>query len=234
MSQAKELAWAKEVIGHQFNDPDLLHTSLTHASVADSRLKSNERLEFLGDAVLDLIVCDELYRRFGDWLEGDLTKVKSVVVSGRTCAKIADEIGLAKLLILGNGIDRQSNLPMSVRGAVYESVIGAVFIDGGLDAVRPFVLRTLAKHIDRCSESQIHDNFKSALQQYTQRHMSATPHYESLDEQGPDHSKCFKVAVVIAGRRYPGAWGPNKKEAEQEAARLALEALQSRRADTSS
>ena len=228
MCKTEAVTCAQQIVGHSFNDPDLLITALTHSSVADTRLASNERLELLGDAVLGLIVCEELYRRFHDWLEGDLTKAKSIVVSRRVCATIADEIGLTKLLILGNGIDAESNLPISLRAAVLEAVIGAVFLDGGLEPARGFVLRTVSKHIDECTASENRENHKSALQQYAQRWLGMTPQYEALDEQGPDHSKCFEVCVVIRGERFPSAWGQSKKEAEQEAAQHALELLTTR------
>ncbi len=225
MDRRKVLVVAQETLGHQFADEGLLLTALTHASIADTRLASNERLEFLGDAILGMVVCEELYRRFSDWQEGELTKVKSVVVSRRTCASISDETGLSQMLILGNGIGVNSELPLSVRAAVFEAMIGALFLDSGLDVTRRFILAATKSYIDECSMSQTHDNFKSALQQYVQRHMATTPKYETMDEQGPDHSKCFEIAVVVSGRRYPSAWGPSKKEAEQAAARLALDML---------
>jgi ribonuclease-3 len=193
--------------------------------VANTRLESNERLELLGDAVLGMVICDELFRRFAEWLEGDLTRVKSTLVSRRVCAQVSDATGLTSLLILGNGIEAGSRLPVSVRAAVLESVVGAVYVDGGLEPARQFILRSMAGPIEKCVAGESHDNYKSALQQYTQRWMSATPHYLTLDEQGPDHSKCFEVCVVINGRRFPSAWGPNKKHAEQEAARKAMEKL---------
>jgi len=217
---------AQKVLGYRFQSTDLLIKSLTHASRADSRVKSNERLEFLGDAVLGLVVCDELYRRFAGWLEGDLTKVKSMVVSRRVCAEIADEIGLTQLLILGNGIDPQSGLPVSLRAAVYEAVIGALHVEGGFEIAKEFILRTASNHIDTWSTSENRENYKSALQQYAQQWLGATPRYEALDEQGPDHAKCFEVCVVIGSERFPSAWGPNKKDAEQKAAYRALEMLQ--------
>ena len=225
MTRADAVVRAQKILGYSFRDLDLLVTALTHSSVADTRLASNERLEFLGDAVLGLVVCEELYRRFPEWLEGDLTKAKSIVVSGRVCAEIADEVGLTKLLILGNGIDPETTLPISLRAAVYEAVIGAEFIDDRLGPAGAFILRTVAKHIDECAASENRENDKSALQQYAQRCLGATPQYETLDEQGPDHSKCFEVCVVIAGQRFPSAWGSSKKEAEQEAAQRALERL---------
>ena len=228
MSEADVWACAQQIVGHRFSDPALLVTSLTHSSVADSRLQSNERLEFLGDAILGLVVCEELYRRFDDWQEGELTKVKSVVVSRRICAEIADETGLTDLLILGNGIGGKNTLPTSLRAAVLEAVIGAVFLDGGLEPARGFILKNVSKYLDHFAASLTHDNYKSTLQQYAQRWLSATPVYETLDEQGPDHSKCFEMCVVIAGERFPSAWGPSKKEAEQEAARRALDTLTER------
>ncbi|UCF33777.1 MAG: ribonuclease III [Phycisphaerales bacterium] len=225
MNEVDLLTHGQELVEHVFDDPSKLLVALTHSSIADTRLESNERLEFLGDAVLGLIVCEDLYRRFPDWLEGDLTKVKSAVVSRRTCATVSDEIGLTDLLILGKGVAARSNLPVSLRAAVFESVVGALFLDGGFEAAKPFVLEHMRKHIDKSVESEDQGNHKSALQQYAQRWLSATPQYETLDEQGPDHSKCFEVCVAVAGERYPSAWGPSKKAAEQEAARRTLDLL---------
>lgn len=219
------LSRAQNAIDYTFRSPELLRTALTHSSIAGSRLESNERLEFLGDAVLGMVVCAELFRRFPDWLEGDLTKVKSAVVSRRVCAEVADEIGLTDLLILGNGIDARSSLPTSLRAAVLESVIGAMFFDGGMPPTERFILRVMSPAIDRCAASEHQDNHKSALQQYVQKRFASTPYYQALDEQGPDHSKCFEVCVVLEGERFPSAWGSTKKQAEQEAARRALERL---------
>ena len=112
-----------------------------------------------------------------------------------------------------------------LRAAVLESVIGALYLDAGLDATRRFVLQTVGRTIRECADSDTHENYKSVLQQHSQRYLAASPRYEALDEQGPDHSKCFEVCVTVAGERYPSAWGPTKKEAEQRAARRALEAL---------
>ncbi len=228
MVDADLSARAQQLLGHTFHDTRLLHTSLTHSSVANTRVESNERLEFLGDAVLGMVICEELYRRYAQWLEGDLTKVKSVIVSRRICAEIADTIGLTELLVLGNGIGAKNNLPVSLRAAVYEAVIGALFLDGGVEVARNFILRTISPHLAAATGTGSHENYKSSLQQYAQRRLSATPNYEALDEQGPDHSKCFEVCVVLDGERFPSAWGPSKKEAEQEAAKRALETLRER------
>jgi ribonuclease-3 len=216
---------AESVLGYRFLNPELLRESLTHASIADSRLKSNERMEFLGDAVLDLIVCEELYRRFPHFLEGELTKVKSAVVSRRTCAEIARETGLHTLLIIGKGISNREQMPHSLAAAVYESIVAAIYLDGGFEPAKQYVLRTMRPKIDALSSNDHQHNYKAMLQQHAQRLLGATPNYELLDEKGPDHSKCFEVCVEISGRRFPGAWGPNKKMAEQKAALRALEEL---------
>ena len=216
---------AEQVLGHRFNNPDLLKEALTHASIADNRLDSNERMEFLGDAVLDLIVCEALYHRFPSYQEGDLTKVKSAVVSRRTCAEVANETGLTDLLIIGKGISSRSSMPSSLAAAVYESIVAAVYLDGGFEVVKQYVLRTMTPKLEEISSNAHQQNFKAMLQQHAQKIIGATPMYELLDEKGPDHSKCFEICVCIEGRRFTSAWGPNKKMAEQKAALLALEDL---------
>lgn len=226
VSDSEALQALQEAIGYKFRDPKLLACALTHASIANTRVNSNERLEFLGDAILGMAVCSYLYRRFPDYLEGEMTKVKSAVVSRRTCAQIARELGLTKCLYMGKGMTSRGQLPSSVAAAVYEALIAAVYIDSGsLDRACEFVLATIEKHLLRATASEHQRNFKSQLQQHAQQVLGATPNYELLDEKGPDHSKCFEVGVVIKGRRYSSAWGPSKKEAEQKAAYLALREL---------
>ena len=214
---------AEKVLGHTFNDPDLLKEALTHASIADNRLDSNERMEFLGDAVLDLIICEALYQRFPSYQEGDLTKVKSAVVSRRTCAEVANETGLTDLLIIGKGISSRNQMPSSLAAAVYESIVAAIYLDGGFEVAKEYVLRTMTPKLEEIAANAHQHNYKAVLQQHAQKVLGATPMYELLDEKGPDHSKCFEVCVCIEGRRYTSAWGPNKKMAEQKAALLALE-----------
>ncbi len=212
-------------IGYRFNDLDLLRLALHHASSANHRRDSNERMEFLGDAVLSLTVCDFLYNRMPEALEGDMTKIKSAVVSRRTCARVALDLHLTEGLGLGQGMDAGEHLPSSLAAGTLEAVIAAIYLDGGLEPARCFILKHMGDELERAMCSQHQFNFKSQLQQWAQREMSATPLYELLDEKGPDHAKCFEVAVTIAGRQFPSAWGPNKKEAEQKAARLALVTL---------
>jgi ribonuclease-3 len=219
------LEQAQQILGYRFRDLALLETSLTHASIADSRVVSNERLEFLGDSVLGLIVCDYLYVNFPHLLEGDLTKIKSAAVSRRMCARIATELGLDSLLLLGKGMMTRTALPASLSAAVLESVIGAVYIDSGMESVRTFLLPLLAPHIDQAASSGHQQNFKSVLQQYAQRRFDAAPIYIMVDEKGPDHAKCFEVCVEVGPRRFPSCWAASKKQAEQQAAYRALEVL---------
>jgi len=215
----------EQIIGYRFNDENLLQEALTHSSVADHHLASNERMEFLGDAVLGFVVCEYLYSQFPDLREGDLTKIKSAVVSRKVCAMISDKTGLTELLSLGKGMTDRGELPSSIAAAVYESIVAAIYLDGGLAAARRFILEHMAPAIVDAEESSHQNNYKSLLQQHAQRAMADLPIYTLLDEKGPDHSKCFEVAVDIAGRRFPAAWGGSKKEAEQNAALNALAEL---------
>jgi ribonuclease-3 len=216
------LARCQEVIDYQFRSTELLRGSLTHASGADSRLTSNERLEFLGDAILGSVVCELLYHQFPEFLEGDLTRIKSVVVSRRTCTKISRQLGLEQFLILGKGMSTQTQVPPSVLADVFESLIAAIYLDGGIESARGFIHRHMGPEIERAGNGYHGGNYKSVLQQLSQKEFGSTPVYQVLDEKGPDHSKCFKVAAQIGRQYYPPAWGRNKKDAEQRAAMFAL------------
>ena len=147
--QSELLNRAQEIAGHLFTDIDLLVSAVTHASLAPSRLTSNERLEFLGDAVLGLVACDELYRRYPEKLEGEMTKVKSVIVSRKVCAVIADDIGLSDLLRLGKGMTEGNLIPSSVRAGVLEAFIAALYLDAGMEVARQFLIPHLTSHIER-------------------------------------------------------------------------------------
>lgn len=219
------IAECERIVGHQFADRSLLIVGLTHASIATTRVASNERLEFLGDAVLGMVVCDDLYHRFPTALEGEMTKIKSAVVSRRMCARIASDLGLDRLLSLGKGMKTRSAIPSSLSAAVLESVIGALYLDAGLDRARAFLLPLIRPHIDAAAESGHQQNFKSVLQQHAQQQLGAQPVYLLLDENGPDHAKAFQVAVEVAGTRYPTCWANSKKQAEQMAALAALTEL---------
>lgn len=216
---------AEHALGHVFSDKALLLRALKHASQADSRVESNERLEFLGDSVLGLVICDYLYQIYPNALEGELTKIKSNIVSRRTCAELATDLGLVDFLQLGKGMGARKELPHSLAAAVFESLIGALYLDAGLQAAREFILRQMRPLIDEVTRLGHQDNFKSVLQQALQRLGHMNPAYVVVDETGPDHAKCFQVCVQINEKRFAACWGNSKKEAEQQSALDALLAL---------
>ncbi len=223
--QDSKLARCQEIIEYQFRDESLLLSALTHASGASNRLASNERLEFLGDAVLGLTVCQWLYEEYPEYNEGDLTKIKSAVVSRRSCGKIACSLGLDRCLIVGRGVTRNRSFPRSLVSDVFESVVAAIYLDGGAETAADRIKKWMRPEVHLAVETQGAGNFKSTLQQYAQRELASTPVYRLIRESGPDHRKSFMVAAVIAERRFTAAWGSNKKDAEQRAASNALAEL---------
>ncbi|MBN1973433.1 MAG: ribonuclease III [Sedimentisphaerales bacterium] len=212
----------ERILGYKFRDVELLALAFTHTSAVDNRLASNERLEFLGDSVLALVVCRRLFEIFPGYLEGDLTKIKSMLVSRETCAQIARKLGLHKFLKVGKGMITNKALSGSLAAGVFETVIGAMYIDGGFEAAQKFILEVMGSKIEQANAEHSQGNFKSLLQQYAQENFNSTPSYILLDEKGPDHNKCFELEVIISNQHYPSAWGTNKKEAEQKAAYNAL------------
>jgi len=216
----------EERIGYEFEDRNLLRAALTHASGAETRLSSNERLEFLGDSILGFVVCEYLFKTYPQFFEGDLTKVKSVIVSRSTCAKLSKKLGIQELMILGKGMSTHPSIPPSLLANVFESLVAAIYLDGGIDCAREFILRQVEPEIGPVIDGETGGNFKSLLQQLAQRQFSTTPTYLLLDEKGPDHSKAFKIVATIGTERFQPAWGRNKKEAEQRAARNALSQLE--------
>jgi len=212
----------EQIIGYKFSNRNLLHKAFTHSSAVDNRSLSNERLEFLGDSVLAVVICQALFERFAGYLEGDLTKIKSMLVSRRTCARVARQLGLQKFLKVGKGMADSRALTSSLAAGLLEAVIAAIYIDSGVEAARSFILRTFASLIDQSDAKHAQGNFKSLLQQYAQQQFNVTPVYELIDEKGPDHDKCFEAEAVIAEHHFLSAWGTNKKEAEQKAAFNAL------------
>ena len=213
-------------LGYQFQDRALLQAALTHASGASHRLGSNERLEFLGDAILGKFVCENLFRKFPNYLEGDLTRIKSIVVSRMTCARLSQDLELEQFLILGKGMASTHSVPKSLLADVFEAIVAAIYLDGGDEPANRFLQKVLQDEIEMASAGEVGSNYKSLLQQYAQREFGTTPNYELVDERGPDHSKFFNVAVQLQGTRYSAAWGANKKEAEQRAAKNALFEIQ--------
>ncbi|MBD3673471.1 MAG: ribonuclease III [Planctomycetaceae bacterium] len=217
-SDDRNLSHCETILEYRFQNRELLRRALTHSSIATSRLTSNERMEFLGDSVLGMVVCEVLFEKYPDFPEGELTRIKSSVVSRSTCAKISYEIGLQECLYLGKGLTNHEGIPESVVAGSFEGVVAALYLDGGYETAQTFLLRLLVPEITRLVEQEQEENYKSVLQQMAQKDFQLTPGYRLLDEKGPDHSKCFKVAAYIGEKYYPAAWGNTKKEAEQRAA----------------
>lgn len=212
------------ILGHAFKDPALLPAALTHPSVATCAAASYERMEFLGDAVLGLVVCQALYERFPDQAEGDLTQTKSEVVSRKVCAEVAQSLGLPKHMTLGKSVDAGA-VPASIAAAVMEAAIGALYLDGGLEAARRFILAHFSPAIERAAGTPHRNNWKAILQHRAQKEGAGVPHYRIVAERGPEHAKTFEVRAVLADRPFGSATAKTKKDAEQAAARAALAEL---------
>ncbi|MFI4896701.1 MAG: ribonuclease III [Phycisphaerales bacterium JB059] len=219
------LSELEQVLGHEFQDKEVIQRAMRHASISDSRLDSNERLEFLGDSVLGLIACERIYEKFPNLLEGEMTKIKSSVVSRKACARIADDLELERFMQVGKGMQTAGDLPRSLGAAALEAVIAAIYTDAGLEATRRFLTPLIDPVIDAAARSGHQQNFKSVLQQHAQQILGTTPQYRILDEKGPDHAKAFKIGVELAGRQHEASWGQSKKQAEQAAALNALREL---------
>lgn len=215
----------ERAIGYEFRDRSLLVTALTHASAANTLSEQNERLEFLGDAVLGLIVCENLYARFEDHSEGELTEIKSDVVSARALARTVKDWKLERFLCVGKGLSSGKRIPQKLLGNAFEAILGAIFLDAGLDVARRFALDSLHEEIERVLAMEHELNYKSLLQNYSQARLQCTPRYQVHAESGPDHAKVFDVTVLINDEEHGRGRGRSKKEAEQGAARRAYEGL---------
>ncbi len=216
--EENSLRQLEELLGYQFKDQSLLSNAMTHSSLADNRCDSNERMEFFGDAILDLVICETLYERFPDYQEGDLTKIKSMLVSRKTCSKVSTALDFPRFAKVGKGMEKTRAMAGSISAGIFEAIIAAIYLDGGQESARKFILKHFNPLIEKSNSRQHHENFKSLLQQHCQRRFATTPEYLLLDEKGPDHNKCFEVGIVIEHRHFPTAWGVTKKEAEQKAA----------------
>jgi ribonuclease-3 len=220
----------ERAIGYTFSDRTLLHDALKHRSYVYSRngtgIDSNERLEFLGDAVLNLIVTYALYNRFPQKREGELTQIKSLIVSKTVLAQKAAEIDLGAYLLLSQEEEASGGrYRTSIVSDAYEALIGAIYLDGGLHPVEGFLHRFLIRDIDTLLRNADYLNFKSILLEYVQGEGKGQPEYTLHAEDGPDHQKTFIVEVKVHGRILGRGEGRSKKQAQQRAAREALRAL---------
>lgn len=217
----------QERLGLVFLRQDLLRHALTHRSaVSDSPLASNERLEFLGDAVLGLVVCDYLFQRFPQYNEGQLAKGKSYIVSEGVLALAASAIGLEECLILAPSESATGGRQRpSILSDAFEALIAAIYLDLGLEPARGVILACLQEAMDAFAQNQHRRDFKSHLQEITQAHTRHIPTYVITQEQGRDHEKTFTAEVWLEQERLGQGEGKSKKEAEQSAAKDALEHL---------
>ena len=227
----KKLRILEKSIGYGFRNKFFLNQSLTHKSYANEknmeRSSDNERLEFLGDSVLGLIISHTLYIECPGEDEGVLTRYKSQLVSGETLARIAKDLGIGDYILLGKGEEASggrkhvSNLMCSL-----EALIGAIYLDGGIKASNNFIKRILKHEIQLVKEGKGSKDYKSMFQQTVLRKFKTTPSYRILSEIGPDHKKHFIVEAVVGGKRYGIGSGQNKKSAEQASAKEALSAIE--------
>jgi len=217
-------------LGHSFRNAALCETALTHTSwvneAGQPERSDNERLEFLGDAVLDLVVSDLLMRRSPDRREGDLSRARAALVSEPGLAQVAVALELGRFILLGKGEERTGGRGRpSILANALEALMGAIYIDAGFDAAAAVASRLFESRIEEVDQHARLD-YKSRLQERAQALWQTAPVYEVVAEEGPDHDKRFEVALSLAGRPYGRAIGRSKKEAEQGAAAAALEAIE--------
>ena len=218
----------ENAIGYRFRNITLLQNALAHSSYANEQwhdnLKSNERLEFLGDSILGMVVAEHLYRSFPDRLEGDLTRMRADMVCEKALASIAVRLDLGSHILLGHGEEQGGGRERSsILADAVESVIAACFLDGGMDAARCFIEKFVLCNVPT-NRLQNRD-YKTALQELVQQKRDQILTYTLIGESGPDHDKRFEVALSLNGKTVGNGTGSSKKRAEQDAARDAMERL---------
>ena len=218
----------EKAIGYQFRNITLLQNALSHSSYANERwhdsLKSNERLEFLGDSVLGMVVAEHLYRTFPDRPEGELTRMRADMVCEKTLAKVANGLGLGKHLMLGKGEEQGGGRSReSILADAVESVIAACYLDGGMTAAVQFIQKFILVNVP---VTKLHNaDYKTALQELVQQKKNQVLSYNLVGESGPDHDKHFQVELTLNGEVVGVGSGSSKKRAEQAAAQSAIERL---------
>ncbi|MBI2065624.1 MAG: ribonuclease III [Candidatus Zambryskibacteria bacterium] len=210
-----------------FKDKDILKQAFTHRSYInenrDSALKHNERLEFLGDAVLELVITDFLYKRLKDSTEGELTSLRSALVNAETCSQVAQTLGANEFLLLSRGESKDTGRARQyILANTLEAIIGAIYIDQGYKVAKSFILTHVAPLIEDILKNGVWIDSKSFFQEKAQEYTGLTPSYKTVHESGPDHNKHFTVSVYVGTEMYGKGEGKSKQDAEQEAAKDAL------------
>ena len=224
----KDFKTFEQSLGIKFNDPMLLRQAFTHRSYLNEHRGEagdhNERLEFLGDAVLELVATHFLYEKFPDRTEGDLTAFRAALVNAVTCAEIAGTLGMNNYLLLSRGESKDNGRARGILLAnAFEAIIGAIYVDQGYEAARAFISEHLFPKIDEIVKNKLWRDSKSALQEKVQEAVGVTPYYAVIRESGPDHDKEFIVGVYAQNSLLAQGAGKSKQEAEQAAAQAALD-----------
>lgn len=230
---SKHISRFQDILGHRFRDLDLLTQALTHRSFVNEckdlagSVRDNERLEFLGDAVLDIIVADMLFQRYPDVSEGELTQLRAALVRTESLAHIGAQFQLGDYLRVGHGEEMTGGRQrMTILCRAFEAVIGAMYLDSDLETVEKFVLPSLLELLDHVIEHNLHIDARSELQEQIQARLSIAPSYRLTDAQGPDHAREFRVEVSIGDSIIGSGRGASKRAAAQDAARAALQQLE--------
>ncbi len=229
-SENNNVTVLEERINYVFSDKTTILTALTHSSYANEKkakkLKYNERIEFLGDSVLSLTISEHLYRKYPDLPEGELTVTRSKIVCETSLSKCAADIGLGELLLLGKGEELSGGRSKSsILSDAYEALIGAIYIDGGFDTAKNFILKNMDEVIKNSMQGKLFYDYKTQLQEKIQQKGEQQIVYEVVDEKGPDHNKTFITQVKINNVVCGQGSGRSKKESEQNAAKDALDKL---------
>ena len=222
----KKLESLEKRVGYSFRDKALLDMALTHTSYVkgDGRASEhNERLEFLGDAVLELCVSEYLYNRFSEYNEGDMTRLRAQTVCEGALFEVAKKLELGKTLLLGRGEDHSGGREKpSILSDAVEAVIGALYIDGGMDTARSYIMSFIGTSVQSAVSDGPHKDYKTMLQEYVQKHHMGQITYVLTGSSGPDHNKVFEMDVMVAGAVAGSGEGKTKQEAGQQAAKAAL------------
>lgn len=215
-------------LNYKFKNIDLLKNALVHSSYANEvrgSVHSNERLEFLGDSVLSVIVSEHLYNKFPTMPEGELTRMRASLVCEKSLCEFSRELGIGKCLKLGKGEDKNGGRERdSILADAFEAVLAAVYLDGGMDAAKAHIMNTVLRDIKHCEDDTFKD-YKTTLQEVIQRNPEESVSYILVNESGPDHNKSFTVEVHLNSNVIGKGTGKSKKQAEQMAAKQALELM---------
>lgn len=213
-----------ENLNYKFKNKDLLELALTHKSA--KKASNNERLEFLGDAVLDLIVAEYLCKKFQHTPEGDLSKLRAALVNETSFATLAKKLNLGKNIIISSAEEHNNGREKnSILSDAFEALMGAIYLESGLDKVKDIAINLLEDEYEDISLEALAKDYKTALQEITQARFGVTPEYRLIASKGPDHKKDFKMGVYLDGKLYGEAVGKSKKDGEQKAAQIAIEKI---------